>query len=154
MLPDRVIAAARELLGIRPGRTCLLVRRTARRVGLSAFTGTLIRLRHNHPVFRRNRFLAGVEAADLGWYTPSGTPMMASDGQNPVARRVTLYLDGADDVAVPDAGRAGSGSRSSTRTNRPAPAARAYSAPATTSPSGPARSFWCVAGRDGPGATR
>ena len=64
---------------------------------LTAFTRALIRLRRTHPVFRRNRFLTGVEAAELGWYTPAGTPMTTANWRDPGARCVTLYLDGADD---------------------------------------------------------
>ena len=38
---------------------------------LLAYTRRLIAFRKQHPVFRRRRFLAGIEAADLGWFTPS-----------------------------------------------------------------------------------
>ncbi len=37
---------------------------------LTAFTKKLIALRRAHPVFRRRRFLTGVEAGELRWYTP------------------------------------------------------------------------------------
>ena len=68
---------------------------------LLAFTRRLVALRQSHPVFRRRRFLVGAEAAELLWFTPAGTPMSAADWQNPDARSVALYLDGADapDVA-------------------------------------------------------
>jgi glycogen operon protein len=65
--------------------------------GLLAFTRDLIALRRAHPVFRRNRFLAGVDAADLRWYTPAGTEMTAADWDDRGARSVAMYLDGADD---------------------------------------------------------
>ena len=36
------------------------------------FTRRLIAFRQAHPVFRRRRFLTGVEAAELQWFTPGG----------------------------------------------------------------------------------
>ena len=63
---------------------------------LLAFTRRLIALRRAHPVFRRRRFLAGADAAELRWFTPAGTPMTAADWADPGARSVALYLDGAD----------------------------------------------------------
>ena len=64
--------------------------------GLLKFTRRLIALRQAHPVFRRNRFLAGAEASDLRWYTPAGTYMEAGDWSDPNALAVALYLDGSD----------------------------------------------------------
>ena len=64
--------------------------------GLLAFTQRLIALRQAHPVFRRNRFLAGAEAADLRWYTPAGTYMEDGDWSDPNALAIALYLDGSD----------------------------------------------------------
>jgi isoamylase len=64
--------------------------------GLLAFTRRLIALRQAHPVFRRNRFLAGAEAADLRWYTPAGTYMEDGDWSDPNALAIALYLDGSD----------------------------------------------------------
>src|ERR1700741_1135121 len=40
---------------------------------LKDFTKNLIALRRAHPVFRRRRFLTGVEATQLQWFTPAGT---------------------------------------------------------------------------------
>jgi glycogen operon protein len=60
------------------------------------FTKALIRLRRGHPVFRRQRFLTGVEAAELGWYSPAGTPMTPAEWADPGARSLAVYLDGAD----------------------------------------------------------
>jgi isoamylase len=65
--------------------------------GLLAFTGRLIALRKAHPVFRRNRFLAGAEAYGLRWYTPAGAGLTDADWSDPGALAITLYLDGADD---------------------------------------------------------
>jgi isoamylase len=64
---------------------------------LTAFTSKLIALRRAHPVFRRRRFLTGVEAAELGWYTPAGALMTVADWRDSGARSIALYLDGADD---------------------------------------------------------
>ena len=64
--------------------------------GLLTFTRRLIALRQAHPVFRRNRFLAGAEAADLRWYTPAGGYMEAGDWSDPNALAIALYLDGSD----------------------------------------------------------
>jgi isoamylase len=65
--------------------------------GLLAFTTRLIAMRKAHPVFRRNRFLAGAEAYDLRWYTPTGTGKTDADWSDPSALAIALYLDGADD---------------------------------------------------------
>ena len=64
---------------------------------LLAFTRRLIAFRREHPVFRRRRFLGGVEAAELGWFTPAGTPMTGADWADSDARSLAIYLDGADD---------------------------------------------------------
>jgi isoamylase len=64
---------------------------------LREFTKRLIALRRAHPVFRRRRFLAGSEASELGWYTPSGAVMTAANWADPNGRSLGLYLDGADD---------------------------------------------------------
>ena len=64
--------------------------------GLLEFTKQLIALRRGHPVFRRARFLAGAEAADLRWFTPEGTYMTTPDWDDPNALAIALYLDGSD----------------------------------------------------------
>jgi len=69
---------------------------TAQDAGLLAFTRRLIALRKAHPVFRRNRFLAGADAADLRWFTPAGTEMTDGAWSDPNALAVALYLDGYD----------------------------------------------------------
>jgi glycogen operon protein len=71
---------------------------------LLGFTKRLISLRLGHPVFRRRRFLSGVEASELGWFTPNGTAMTPIDWTDPNARSVTIYLDGADDPDRADDG--------------------------------------------------
>jgi isoamylase len=60
------------------------------------FTRRLIAFRRAHPVFRRIRFLAGAEAAELQWFTPAGTPMGGADWENPDALAIGIYLDGSD----------------------------------------------------------
>jgi len=47
-------------------------------------------------VFRRRRFLAGAEAAELGWFTPAGTPMTGADWADASALSLAVYLDGSD----------------------------------------------------------
>jgi glycogen operon protein len=65
--------------------------------GLLEFTKRLVALRRAHPVFRRSRFLAGAEAAELRWFTPAGTEMTAADWSDAGALAIALYLDGSDD---------------------------------------------------------
>ncbi len=72
---------------------------------LRSFTKKVIAFRRSHPVFRRRRFLAGAEAAELGWYTPAGTAMTEENWADPNARSLSLYLNGTDD---PDRARDGS----------------------------------------------
>ena len=65
---------------------------------LLAFTRQLLALRKAHPVFRRQRFLAGAAgAAELGWFTPAGTAMTDGDWSDQSALAVAVYLDGADE---------------------------------------------------------
>jgi isoamylase len=64
---------------------------------LLEFTRRLIALRKAHPVFRRSRFLAGAEASELRWFTPSGTEMTGDNWADPNALAIALYLDGSDD---------------------------------------------------------
>jgi glycogen operon protein len=66
---------------------------------LISFTKSLIRLRRSHSVFRRRRFLAGIENSQLRWYTPAGTEMTPAQWNDPGARSVAIYLNGADDPA-------------------------------------------------------
>ena len=61
------------------------------------FTKGLIAFRRAHPVFRRRRFLTGVEAAELQWFTPGGTSMDGGDWADPSARAIAIYLYGSDD---------------------------------------------------------
>jgi isoamylase len=63
---------------------------------LLEFTRSLIALRRAHPVFRRRRYLAGVDASELRWFTPNGSPMDAADWSDTQARAIGIYLDGDD----------------------------------------------------------
>ncbi|MGH3236222.1 MAG: glycogen debranching protein GlgX, partial [Streptosporangiaceae bacterium] len=68
---------------------------------LHSFTRALVALRRSHPVFRRHRFLTGIEAAELGWFTPAGTPMTQEGWDDGNALALGVYLDGSD---APDTG--------------------------------------------------
>ena len=67
---------------------------------LLEFTKRLIRIRRNHPVFRRRRFLAGgplgTEAnnRDIAWMTPKGTLMDAGDWNFAFGKSLLVYLNG------------------------------------------------------------
>jgi glycogen operon protein len=67
---------------------------------LLQFTTDLIALRRRHPVFRRRRYASGKEAADLRWFTPSGTAMTTENWTDPNARSVALFIDGSTDPDV------------------------------------------------------
>jgi isoamylase len=67
---------------------------------LLCFTKDLIALRRQHPVFRRRRFLTGPAAADLRWFTAPGTEMTDQNWSDPLARSLTLFIDGATDPDV------------------------------------------------------
>jgi isoamylase len=69
--------------------------------GLLDFVRGLVALRQAHPVLRRHRYLTGVEAAELGWFTPAGTPMNEDCWNDPEALALGVYLDGSD---APDTG--------------------------------------------------
>jgi isoamylase len=72
---------------------------------LLAFTRRLVRLRLDHPVFRRRQFLVGAETDEIQWYTPSGRLMNPGDWSDPNARSIVVYLDGHD---LPDEAEDGS----------------------------------------------
>ena len=64
---------------------------------LLAFTRGLIAFRRAHPVFRRRRFLSGVDWRNLRWYSPAGTIVTGEQWADPNARSVAIYLDGSDE---------------------------------------------------------
>jgi len=63
---------------------------------LLAFTRRLIAFRLAHPVFRRRRFLSGMDWTRLRWYTPAGTIVTGEQWADPNARAVAVYLEGQD----------------------------------------------------------
>jgi len=63
---------------------------------LRDFVKRLIGLRHQHPVFRRKKFLAGAEAAELSWFSCLGTPVTHEQWADPTMHAIAVYLDGAD----------------------------------------------------------
>ena len=72
---------------------------------LHDFTRRLIELRHEHPVFRRRRFLAGGALGDdnheIAWLTPGCTLMTQDDWNAPFGRALMVHLDG-EAIAEPD----------------------------------------------------
>jgi isoamylase len=64
---------------------------------LLTFTRHLIAFRRGHPVFRRRRFLYGVDWQQLRWYTPAGEIVTGEEWADPGARSVAIYLDGVDE---------------------------------------------------------
>jgi len=70
-----------------------------RRRDLLGFVRRLIRLRRDHPVFRRKQFfygrrIRGSEVKDLSWLRPDGTEMAEESWQDPAARCIGLRLAG------------------------------------------------------------
>ncbi|PRQ12503.1 glycogen debranching enzyme GlgX [Corynebacterium sp. 13CS0277] len=68
---------------------------------LVAFTKRLLRIRANHPVFRRRRFLAGGPLGDdehsnrdIAWLVPSGKLMTQSDWDFTFGKSLMVYLNG------------------------------------------------------------
>ncbi|HEX4088872.1 MAG TPA: glycogen debranching protein GlgX [Trebonia sp.] len=64
--------------------------------GLRDFVIRLLGLRRAHPVFRRQRFLTGADAAELGWYASSGAAVTQRQWADPTMHAIAVYLDGAD----------------------------------------------------------
>jgi isoamylase len=72
---------------------------------LLAFTGRLVELRADHPVFRRRRFFEGRPvqgngAHDIAWYTPKGADMSPEDWRVGYARSLMVWLNG-DGIGPP-----------------------------------------------------
>jgi isoamylase len=64
--------------------------------GLRGYVKRLLTLRRDHPVFRRKRFLTGVDAAELGWYSCAGEPVTEEQWADPTMHAIAVYLDGTD----------------------------------------------------------
>jgi isoamylase len=63
------------------------------------FTRALIRLRRDHPVFRRRRWfqgraIHGSDAVDLSWVKPDGTTMTHDDWLDGLAAAIGIFLNG------------------------------------------------------------
>jgi glycogen operon protein len=68
---------------------------------LLAFTRRVIALRHAHPVFRRDEFLAGQETMgsglpDVWWFRPDGRRMTRRNWQDGDARALGVFLNGRE----------------------------------------------------------
>jgi len=63
---------------------------------LRDFVKRLLGLRRAHPVFRRQRFLTGADASELGWYCSAGTGMTDQQWADSAMHAMAIYLDGAD----------------------------------------------------------
>ena len=76
--------------------------------GLLAFTRTLLRLRAEHPVFRRRRFFTGDSGGnglpDIAWLNADGSSMDADDWDQDFVRPLVVFLNGE---AITEAGLRG-----------------------------------------------
>ncbi|WP_029703272.1 glycogen debranching protein GlgX [Corynebacterium callunae] len=74
---------------------------------LISFTRRLLRIRSNHPVFRRRRFLAGgplgsdVRDRDIAWLVPNGTLMTQDDWDFAFGKSLQVFFNG-DAIEEPD----------------------------------------------------
>ncbi|MES1183653.1 MAG: glycogen debranching protein GlgX [Myxococcales bacterium] len=77
---------------------------------LFELTKSLLRIRREHPAFRRSKFFQGLDVAgtklrDLLWFRGDGAPMTAEDWQNPDTRQLQMFLAGRGIDDVDDDGR-------------------------------------------------
>jgi glycogen operon protein len=68
---------------------------------LLEFTKRLIRLRRDHPIFRRGKFLTGQEVKgsglpDVWWFRPDGRRMTQKDWLRPDAHTLGVFLNGQE----------------------------------------------------------
>jgi isoamylase len=73
---------------------------------LLGFVARLIRLRRDHPVFRRRRWfqgrsIRGEQLTDIAWFKPDGGQMTDEDWRNGYARSLAVFLNG-EDLGAPD----------------------------------------------------
>jgi glycogen operon protein len=67
---------------------------------LFEFTRSVIKLRMNHPIFRRRRFFDGEpsdanhDLADIKWYGANGSPMSNQEWDQPLNRTIMAFLNG------------------------------------------------------------
>ena len=69
------------------------------RARLLEFARRMVRLRRDHPVFRRKKFfqgraLEGGASSDISWLKPNGTEMTVEEWNHDFARCLGVYLDG------------------------------------------------------------
>jgi isoamylase len=78
-------------------------------VDLLDFARRLIRLRREHPVFRRTHFLVGREAGsglpDVWWFRPDGRKMTKRDWDRGDARTLGVFLNGQEIAEATEDGR-------------------------------------------------
>ena len=77
---------------------------------LMRFVARLVRLRAEHPIFRRQRFLHGRERSptgirDVSWLNERGAPMGEADWHDPQRRALAVLLCGTAGVSAEGAGR-------------------------------------------------
>jgi isoamylase len=77
---------------------------------LLAFFSRMIRLRQEHPIFRRRNFfqgapLAGSDVKDIVWLTPDGGEMGDAAWRDPRAQSLAVYLSGEGLSETDDRGR-------------------------------------------------
>src|SRR5579875_1224566 len=73
---------------------------------LLEFTARLIRLRREHPGFRRRRWflgrpIHGEGMTDIAWFKPDGNPITDRDWNDGFARSLAVFLNG-EEIASPD----------------------------------------------------
>ncbi len=75
---------------------------------LFEFVRAMVRLRRDHPVFRRRRYLHGLPMegaddglSDIGWFTPEGLEMTARGWGSTRLRALTVFLNGSA-ISEPD----------------------------------------------------
>jgi glycogen operon protein len=77
---------------------------------LLAYTTELIRLRADHPVFRRRRWFEGRSVTgsshdDIAWFKPDGTEMGSDDWQRGYAKSLSVFLNGKGITTTDERGR-------------------------------------------------
>ena len=77
---------------------------------LLAYTREVIRIRTEHPVFRRRRWFEGRSVRgsshnDIAWYKPDGQEMTTDDWQRGYAKSLCVYLNGRGILTLDERGR-------------------------------------------------